>query len=152
MAIEADVLRRRHGAQGQLDGASKGTLENEFGTANDDEVIKQILEKGAVQESEVCLSHSLPFIRRHSSSLPPSLPLSIASANILRTSSLSDKATRMTPWATVEPMRVTKCNAHAPGVMRGLGWNKVLAWMHMGEMVACGDKGHEGMIMMKSVS
>lgn len=44
----------RHGAQGQLDGASKGTLENEFGSSNEDEVIKQILEKGEVQEAQVC--------------------------------------------------------------------------------------------------
>jgi Shwachman-Bodian-Diamond syndrome (SBDS) protein len=44
----------RHGAQGQMDGASKATLENEFGTHNDEEVITQILEKGTLQESEVC--------------------------------------------------------------------------------------------------
>jgi ribosome maturation protein Sdo1 len=33
--------------------ASKQTLENEFGTHVDDEVIKLILEKGALQETEV---------------------------------------------------------------------------------------------------
>lgn len=49
------VALNRHGAQGQLDGASKSTLENEFGTTNEDEVIKQILERGSAQESEVCL-------------------------------------------------------------------------------------------------
>lgn len=43
----------RHGAQGRLDGASKATLENEFGTANEDEIIKLILEKGTFQETEV---------------------------------------------------------------------------------------------------
>src|ERR1700761_2536821 len=43
----------RHGAQGNYDTASKSTLENEFGTHNDDEVIKEILEKGTVQESQV---------------------------------------------------------------------------------------------------
>jgi ribosome maturation protein Sdo1 len=43
----------RHGAQGTFDGASKATLENEFGTANEDEVIKKILEKGTLQETEV---------------------------------------------------------------------------------------------------
>ena len=43
----------RHGAQGQLDGASKSALENEFGTSNEDEVIKQILTKGSVQSGEV---------------------------------------------------------------------------------------------------
>ena len=57
------VFDTRHGAQGQLDGASKSTLENQFGTSNEDEVIKVILEKGTVQESEVC------------SSSPPSLPI-----------------------------------------------------------------------------
>jgi ribosome maturation protein Sdo1 len=36
-----------------MDGASKATLENEFGTHVDDEVIKQILEKGTIQESQV---------------------------------------------------------------------------------------------------
>lgn len=43
----------RHGAQGINDEASKQTLENEFGTHNDDECIIKILEKGTVQESEV---------------------------------------------------------------------------------------------------
>ena len=42
-----------------MDGASKATLENEFGTTNDEEAIKQILEKGTLQESEVRIS--LPF-------------------------------------------------------------------------------------------
>lgn len=46
----------RQGAQGTLDGASKATLENEFGTHVDDDVIKQILEKGTLQETEVRLS------------------------------------------------------------------------------------------------
>jgi hypothetical protein len=36
-----------------MDSASKATLENEFGTSNDEEAIKQILEKGTLQESEV---------------------------------------------------------------------------------------------------
>lgn len=43
----------RQGAQGQLDGASKATLENEFGTKNEDEVIIQILENGTIQSTEV---------------------------------------------------------------------------------------------------
>lgn len=33
--------------------ASKSTLENEFGTSNEDEVIKQILQKGDVQTTQV---------------------------------------------------------------------------------------------------
>lgn len=41
------------GAQGTYDAAAKGTLESEFGTSVDDEVIKIILEKGALQTSEV---------------------------------------------------------------------------------------------------
>jgi len=45
-------VTHKHGAQGQMDSASKATLENEFGTHNDEEVITQILEKGTLQESE----------------------------------------------------------------------------------------------------
>lgn len=41
------------GVQGTYDAAAKGTLESEFGTSVDDEVIKIILEKGALQTSEV---------------------------------------------------------------------------------------------------
>jgi len=36
-----------------MDGASKATLENEFGTKNEDEAIIQILEKGDIQNVEV---------------------------------------------------------------------------------------------------
>lgn len=43
----------RHGAQGVLDGASKATLENEFGTHNEDECMTKILEMGMIQETEV---------------------------------------------------------------------------------------------------
>ena len=42
-----------HGTQGILNTSSKGTLENEFGTSNEDEVIKQILQKGDVQTTQV---------------------------------------------------------------------------------------------------
>ena len=45
--------RYRHGAQNAYDSASKQTLDSEFGTSNEDEVIKQILEKGDVQHTEV---------------------------------------------------------------------------------------------------
>jgi len=45
-------VTHKHGAQGPYDGASKASLENEFGTANADDVIKAILEKGTLQESE----------------------------------------------------------------------------------------------------
>jgi len=43
------MLTHKHGAQGQLDGASKASLENEFGTSNEDEVIKKILLEGSPQ-------------------------------------------------------------------------------------------------------
>jgi len=36
-----------------MDGASKATLENEFGTSNEDQCIVKILEKGSVQVIEV---------------------------------------------------------------------------------------------------
>lgn len=42
-----------HGNQGTLETPAKGTLENEFGTSNVDDVIKQILEKGNVLETLV---------------------------------------------------------------------------------------------------
>ncbi|KAJ5621419.1 hypothetical protein N7528_006202 [Penicillium herquei] len=38
-----------HGAQGILDAASKSALQNEFGTANEDEVMTKILEGGEYQ-------------------------------------------------------------------------------------------------------
>jgi len=58
------MCSNRHGAQGELDGASKSTLENEFGTSKEDDVIVQILEKGTAQESQV----RLPILQ------PPSFP------------------------------------------------------------------------------
>lgn len=60
MKSDADDIPNRHGAQGPFDSASKSALENEFGTHNEDEVIKQILEKGTLQESEV--SSPSPFL------------------------------------------------------------------------------------------
>ncbi|KAK7924909.1 hypothetical protein PG985_006963 [Apiospora marii] len=45
-------VTHKQGTQGQLDGASKATLENEFGTSNDEEVIKTILQKGTQEVSQ----------------------------------------------------------------------------------------------------
>ncbi|KAF5250526.1 hypothetical protein FANTH_4301 [Fusarium anthophilum] len=45
-------LTHNQGVQGSLDSASKAALENEFGTSVDDDVIKQILEKGETQSVE----------------------------------------------------------------------------------------------------
>jgi len=45
-------VTQRHGTQGILNEASNGSLDNEFGTHTDDDVIKAILEKGSVQEYE----------------------------------------------------------------------------------------------------
>ena len=50
----------RQGTQGQYDGASNSTLDNEFGTHVDDEVIKKILESGNLLESEVRLALPQP--------------------------------------------------------------------------------------------
>ena len=41
-----------HGAQGILNSASKQTLENEFGTKDEDEILTKILENGKVQAVE----------------------------------------------------------------------------------------------------
>merc|ERR1712230_151910 len=46
------VFVSKQGKQGPLDGASNQTLETEFGTSQEGEVIKQIIEKGAMQETE----------------------------------------------------------------------------------------------------
>jgi len=60
------LLSLRHGTQGILDTASKGQLEDEFGTSRDDDVVKQILEHGSIIESEVSLaspiSQSFPTV------------------------------------------------------------------------------------------
>ncbi|CAG8950343.1 hypothetical protein HYALB_00002129 [Hymenoscyphus albidus] len=45
-------ITHKHGAQGTLDTASKSTLENEFGTSVEDEVIKKILKQGTLQETQ----------------------------------------------------------------------------------------------------
>ncbi|KAJ5453735.1 ribosome maturation protein [Penicillium daleae] len=50
----------RHGPQGIHNEASRDTLEREFGTSNDQEVIFHILEKGEIQECVV--STNLSFI------------------------------------------------------------------------------------------
>lgn len=46
-------LSSRHGAQNAYDGASKATLENEFGTSKEDECMVKILEGGTLQATEV---------------------------------------------------------------------------------------------------
>ncbi|KAK4186443.1 ribosome maturation protein [Podospora australis] len=43
----------RQGAQGRLDMASNAVLENEFGTAKEDEAVLQVLEKGTLQQFEM---------------------------------------------------------------------------------------------------
>ena len=52
----------RHGAQGSFDGASHATLDNEFGTHDDEAVIKQIIEKGTLQEHEVRITLTSPAV------------------------------------------------------------------------------------------
>jgi ribosome maturation protein Sdo1 len=48
-------ITHKQGAQGVFDRASKSSLENEFGSSNEDDVVRKILEKGEVQESKVSL-------------------------------------------------------------------------------------------------
>lgn len=57
-----------HGLQGIMDTASKGQLEEHFGTSKEEEVIKEILEKGVVQESEVKERHGDTNMSRGSGS------------------------------------------------------------------------------------
>ncbi|EPQ67449.1 Bgt-1761 [Blumeria graminis f. sp. tritici] len=42
----------KHGAQGSLGKPSMAVLENEFGTSIKEEIIKKIIEKGTIQESD----------------------------------------------------------------------------------------------------
>ncbi|KAH7086056.1 ribosome maturation protein [Paraphoma chrysanthemicola] len=46
------IFTTEHGKQGVLNTASNSQLENEFGTKNEDDVVKAILEKGDIQSSE----------------------------------------------------------------------------------------------------
>ncbi|KAG9658157.1 hypothetical protein KCU64_g4699, partial [Aureobasidium melanogenum] len=46
------IALNRQGTTGILDGASNSQLENEFGTHKEEEVVKQILEKGDILETE----------------------------------------------------------------------------------------------------
>lgn len=48
----------RQGNTGVMDQASKGSLESEFGTSKDEDVVKQILEKGSIVEAGVRISHA----------------------------------------------------------------------------------------------
>jgi ribosome maturation protein Sdo1 len=47
------MVTHKHGAQGEMDTASNASLENEFGTKNEDEVIIKILEQGQPQTVSV---------------------------------------------------------------------------------------------------
>ncbi|KAF7197705.1 SDO1-like protein C21C3.19 [Pseudocercospora fuligena] len=44
-------VTHKQGNTGIMDGASKAQLESEFGSSKDDDVVKQILEKGSIIES-----------------------------------------------------------------------------------------------------
>ncbi|KAL6708807.1 hypothetical protein ACN47E_002214 [Coniothyrium glycines] len=46
------ILVPEHGKQGILNTASNGQLENEFGTTNEDDIVKKILREGSVQSHE----------------------------------------------------------------------------------------------------
>lgn len=76
---KADVVIR-HGKQGVLNTASNSQLENEFGTKNEDDVVKAILEKGDIQSSEVCdtltYSHIPPhhLLQPHQHHIPRASP------------------------------------------------------------------------------
>ncbi|PYH46919.1 SBDS family protein [Aspergillus saccharolyticus JOP 1030-1] len=45
-------VTHKHGAQGVLDNASKSSLQNEFGTDNEDECLIKILENGEFQATQ----------------------------------------------------------------------------------------------------
>ncbi|KAK5007134.1 shwachman-Bodian-diamond syndrome protein [Cryomyces antarcticus] len=45
-------VTHKQGAQGVMDAASNGALEDEFGTHREEDVVQQIIEKGDLQETE----------------------------------------------------------------------------------------------------
>lgn len=63
----ANIHFDSHGNQGTLDAAAKGSLEAEFGSAKEEDVIIQILEKGNIIESEVrqLISSSIRSVESH---------------------------------------------------------------------------------------
>jgi hypothetical protein len=81
-----------------MDTASKATLENEFGTHNDEEVIKLILEKGTLQETEV----RIPFLVPPTATPRFSMPFQSPSTNLMLTLSPNrpqrDKEPRTIAW------------------------------------------------------
>lgn len=90
----------RHGAQGTFDDASKATLENEFGTTNDDEIIKQILEKGTVQETKVSVPHCIPVL------IFPHILRALQQTNPFSTNrEQRERALRTTAWDPVPVIR-----------------------------------------------
>jgi len=46
-------VNHKQGAQGTLDSASNGSMDDEFGTHVDEDVIKKILAEGTLQESQM---------------------------------------------------------------------------------------------------
>jgi hypothetical protein len=84
-----------------MDTASKATMENEFGTQSDEEVIKLILEKGTLQETEVSISIPHPPSPQP---LPPPFPMPFQSPGTNLKLPLSpdrpqrDKEPRTTAW------------------------------------------------------
>ncbi|KAH8803046.1 shwachman-Bodian-diamond syndrome protein [Xylogone sp. PMI_703] len=45
-------VTNRHGTEGGFDGASNAALKDEFGTSDEDAVIKQIIQKGTLQKHD----------------------------------------------------------------------------------------------------
>lgn len=85
--------------------ASASTLENEFGTKDEEEVIKQILEKGTLQESSV---RTLPISPAFDSMPSHGLLLLVFKVRMLirfNCSSPSEQAQRTTAW---EPAPATE--------------------------------------------
>jgi len=71
----------RHGKQGVLNTASNSQLENEFGTKNEDEVMKKILENGTIQSSEVRSIGAPPHTPLHMLIIVPQNPERIGNTN-----------------------------------------------------------------------
>lgn len=95
VSLTAHTRGNRHGAQNVGDEASKSTLENEFGTSNDDECMTKILEGGTVQSTEVSHvehAHAIPGRKK-------------TSTDRMLSRQAKGKAQRMIPWVGDRPIK-----------------------------------------------
>lgn len=118
-------LHHRHSVTGILDTASKASLENEFGTSNEDEVIAKILEDGEIQETEVRLYIKDTPCRCRRPYCIPSMTerkLMLTSRAVCRDRTPSVRVRRTSPrarWLLIERVKGSCCGGFRHGLRAG---------------------------------